>query len=149
MLKKVKNLDELCEVADFFLRSRKKSATKNQEKKATLVHLSGDLGSGKTAFVKKIAKIFKIKEDVISPTFVIEKRYKIKNKNFPWKNLIHIDAYRLEGKDFSFLNLEEEIKNPENIIFVEWAESMGKFFPKKTEKISFKFLDENTRQIKF
>jgi tRNA threonylcarbamoyl adenosine modification protein YjeE len=61
---------------------------------ATIILLRGDLGAGKTAFVKEVAKIFEIGEEITSPTFVIEKKYKIKGNSF-FKNLIHIDAYRL------------------------------------------------------
>jgi tRNA threonylcarbamoyladenosine biosynthesis protein TsaE len=67
---------------------------------ALVVGLYGDLGSGKTTFTQSIAKIFGIKEDITSPTYVIMKSYKINQNstlNIPHSNLIHIDAYRLNS----------------------------------------------------
>jgi len=115
---------------------------------ATVVGLYGDLGAGKTAFVKEVTKITGIKENAPSPTFVILKKYKTSDKKF--KKLIHIDAYRLgDEKELKQLNWSEIIKNPENIIFVEWAERIKKSLPKDMIKIYFEFVDENTRKIEW
>lgn len=69
---------------------------------ATVVGLSGDLGAGKTAFTKCIAKSLGVEDTVTSPTFVIEKIYELQNQKFT--HLIHIDAYRLDKSD-ELLNL--------------------------------------------
>ena len=111
-----------------------------------VVALHGDLGAGKTAFTQEVGKILGVKENMHSPTFVIEKIYAINFKNF--KRLIHIDAYRLE-KDSELLHLgwEELIREPENLILIEWPENVAKIIPKSAKKISFKFVDEKTREI--
>jgi tRNA threonylcarbamoyladenosine biosynthesis protein TsaE len=115
-------------------------------KSALVVTMRGDLGSGKTTFVKMIAKEFGIKNTVTSPSFVIEKIYKLKNQAFD--NLIHIDAYRLEsGEELKTLGLEEISKNPKNIIFIEWPNNVKNVLPENKQEISFKFIDENTREI--
>ena len=62
---------------------------------ALVVGLYGDLGSGKTTFTQDVAKLFNIREDITSPTFVIEKMYDISTGDF--KKFIHVDAYRLES----------------------------------------------------
>src|SRR3989344_6711667 len=72
---------------------------------ALVVAFEGDLGTGKTTFIQGFAKGLKIKESVLSPTFVIQKDFKLNYsaKGGPavgWKNFYHIDAYRLK-------NLEE------------------------------------------
>ncbi len=93
--------------------------------KATLIGLSGHLGAGKTAFVKAVAKSLGITEDMTSPTFVIMKRYEI-SKNPKWKNLIHIDAYRLEKKEeLDVLDFSTLMKDPANLIMVEWPENVS------------------------
>ena len=139
---------------------------------AFVVGLYGDLGSGKTTFVKFVAKEFGLKNTVTSPTFVIEKIYPVRtdgrkrptsnpvrdkslngtNGTGPLKhdfdNLIHIDAYRLESADeLKALGWEEISKNPKNIIFIEWPENVKSVLSKNIKEIHFKFIDENTREI--
>jgi len=117
---------------------------------ALVVALSGDLGAGKTTLTKEMSKIFEIKEDIISPTFVIMKKYDIHNKNFPWKNLIHIDAYRLE-KDHELLRLgfEELSKDKDNLIIIEWPELVKGCLDSDTFSINLSHIDEETRKIEF
>lgn len=114
--------------------------------KAVVVGLYGDLGSGKTTFTQAIAKLLNIEEHVTSPTFVIEKRYDINHENF--KKIIHIDAYRLDsGKELLSLDWERDIKDPRNLIFIEWPEKVAEVIPKNHSKINFKFVSENEREI--
>ena len=118
-----------------------------ERKEATVIGLTGDLGSGKTAFAQGFAKALGVKEKITSPTFVIEKRYKTRNKNR--KNLIHIDAYRIKDpKEILDLGWEEIAGDPKNIIIVEWAERIKKILPKKHIQINFEHMDGNKRRIK-
>ena len=113
---------------------------------ALVVGLYGDLGSGKTTFTQAVAKIFDIKEDVTSPTFVIEKMYDINHGNF--KKLVHIDAYRLDfAKELLALDWDRTLADPRNIIFIEWPERVLEVLPANHAKINFKFLSENEREI--
>ena len=142
---KTKNLEETKKIAEILL--RKISAPKQN---ARLITLSGDLGAGKTTLTQKIGELLEIKEKINSPTFVISKKYKIKSKNFPWKNLIHIDAYRLEREeDLELIGLKDDLKNPENLIFLEWPEMIEKWLPKDSTKIQLKYIDKDEREIKF
>lgn len=118
---------------------------------AHVLKLEGNLGSGKTTFTKYLAKqLGIIEEEITSPTFVILKRYKTKNKNF--KTLIHIDTYRLDsGDDLLKLGFEEILKEENTLIVVEWPERVSDILEKiPKENIShFKFIvvDEDTRDI--
>lgn len=113
---------------------------------ATIVCLYGDLGSGKTTFVKQAAATLGITEIVTSPTFVIIKKYNVENKFFT--QVIHIDAYRLtEGGELLALGWNEMIKDKKNIIFIEWPKYIEKLLPEQTVKLSFTFIDEVTREI--
>lgn len=133
-----KNLKETRRVAQSFLSSLEASNS------ATVVFLQGDLGAGKTAFVKELAKNLNIKQNIISPTFVLAKKYKIKNQNF--KELLHIDAYRFEKKEeVKVLLLKEEIKNKELLILIEWPEKIFKEI-KPNHTIKCQFIDEITRK---
>ena len=95
--------------------------------------LNGILGAGKTTLVKKIAKKLKIKENLISPTFILWQKYsfKIKNKNY---FLNHIDLYRVNVKDILKLNFLKEINNKKNIFFIEWGEKLKSLLKKRKIK---------------
>ncbi len=117
---------------------------------AAVITLSGDLGSGKTTFTKSLATYFGIPaEEVTSPTFVIEKRFTLKGNPY-FHTLIHIDAYRLEKpEEIERLGWKETIADKGNLILMEWPENIGGVVPKDAIIISFKCIDENTREIVF
>jgi tRNA threonylcarbamoyladenosine biosynthesis protein TsaE len=101
---------------------------------ALVVGLVGDLGAGKTAFTQAIAKHLGIKNKVNSPTFVIMKKYPLKNKNYNF--LFHLDAYRLKNEnELLHLGWEEIINDGKNLVFVEWPENVSKIMPKHTRFI--------------
>lgn len=137
-----KSIQETNKIAEDFLNTLK------QKDMATVVALQGNLGAGKTAFAQEVGKILGVEENMHSPTFVIEKIYKINFKNF--KKLVHVDAYRLE-KESELLHLgwEELIKEPENLVLIEWPENVSGIIPKDARQISFKFIDESTREISY
>ncbi|MBL7045123.1 MAG: tRNA (adenosine(37)-N6)-threonylcarbamoyltransferase complex ATPase subunit type 1 TsaE [Parcubacteria group bacterium] len=138
-----KNLKETEELAKEFITCVQ---DKVLDTGATVVAMEGDLGAGKTTFVKAVAKEFGVENTVTSPTFVIEKIYKLENQAY--ENLIHIDAYRLKsGEELKALGWEEVSKNPKNIIFIEWPSNVEEVLPEDKQEISFKFIDENTREI--
>lgn len=101
---------------------------------AIILSLEGDLGAGKTTFTQGFAEGLRIKEKIQSPTFVILKIYDIPRSR---TNFIHVDAYRLQAKDFKVLGWGKFIKNPENIILVEWGNRIRKILPKNTIRILF------------
>lgn len=113
---------------------------------ATVVALSGDLGAGKTAFARALARAFGIEEAVTSPTFVIEKIY-IPTKG-PFSRFIHIDAYRLNGKhDLEVLGWKELLQAPANLILLEWPERVLERIPQSAIRINLEFIDESTREV--
>lgn len=113
---------------------------------ATVVALSGELGAGKTTFVKAAAKALGVSELVVSPTFVLMKRYDLTNQKFA--HLIHIDAYRMKGvAELSGLNWNALIKDPENLILIEWPERVVGAIPSDAHQISLKTKDQNTRVV--
>ncbi len=108
--------------------------------------LIGDLGGGKTTFVKGIASYFKIKEEVQSPTFNLIKEYNIKINGL--KKLYHMDMYRIENeKEAQNLGLSEIFDDFSGISVIEWANNIKSFLPKRTKFIEFDFIDEKSRKI--
>jgi len=121
-------------------------------KGAIIIGLDGDLGGGKTTFVQGFAKGLGIKEKILSPTFVILKKFSIppttRLREHEFKTFYHIDCYRLEDpKDILDLGFKEIISNPENIIIIEWADKIKKILPKQAIILKFEFIDEKTRKI--
>ena len=121
-------------------------ARRRPGKQAAVIALTGELGSGKTTFLQGFAKGLGIKEKVLSPTFVIMKRFKIQDSRF--KILYHFDCYRLENaRDLYGLGWKEIIKDPKAIIVVEWADRVRKAIPKDAIWVEFRFLEEHEREI--
>lgn len=116
-------------------------------KKALVIPLIGDLGAGKTTFVKGFLSGFGIKTKVLSPTFVIMKRYLIKNRGLS-EHIYHFDCYRIKNPhELEAIGIKEIIANPKNIILIEWPENAGPYSIGKS--ISFSYGDsENIRKIK-
>lgn len=144
MMKKIFNINDINKIAKEII----KEAKIGSKNRATILAFYGDLGAGKTTITKEIAYNLGIENTVISPTFVIMKIYKTKDKIF--KNLIHIDAYRLNNsQELLHLGWEEITKNKENLIIVEWPEKVPECLTGFVFEIFLEHKDENTRSIKF
>ena len=127
-----KSIEETEKIAKVFLDKILKD--KKMRKGAMVVALSGGLGVGKTAFTKAAAKHLRIKNKISSPTFVIQKKYPLKLKNY--KYLFHLDAYRLKNKkELLRLRWGEIINDKEHLIFIEWPENVSKALPVDTKFI--------------
>ena len=120
-----------------------------QFKGGEIIELYGNLGSGKTIFTKGLAFGIGIKEVVNSPTFVIMKIYKIKKKYYKIKNLVHIDAYRINSdEDVVDIGIKEYFNRDDTVIIIEWAENIKKIILQKNIKIKIKIINKNIRKIK-
>ncbi|MBU2101438.1 tRNA (adenosine(37)-N6)-threonylcarbamoyltransferase complex ATPase subunit type 1 TsaE [Patescibacteria group bacterium] len=104
---------------------------------SVVLGLVGELGSGKTTFTQGLLKALGVKKRVLSPTFVIQKRFKLL-QDTGFKNAYHIDAYRIEEKDLIDLGWKE-ILLEKNIVVVEWADRVKKVLPKETIWIKFNY----------
>lgn len=148
MTKTVSTLKELQNAAIGFLKALSKAPNTGG---ATLVGLSGDLGSGKTAFTKCVAAVLGISDTITSPTFVLEKRYSIPKGSIVgnrFTNLIHIDAYRLhKGSEMSALDWAATLADEHNLILLEWPEQVSDALPKNMVKINFEYIDDGVRRV--
>lgn len=113
-----------------------------ESKTVSPVCLYGDLGTGKTVFVRGFAEGLGIpKERVKSPTFNFVREYILPNGTFS-----HCDFYRLSEIDEILAHQLEEAceKGP---VIIEWAEKASKVLPEKRTDIHFEYVDENSREI--
>ncbi len=106
-----------------------------------LISLSGDLGSGKTAFVKGMARALGVSETVKSPSFNICCIYGTADK----RRLVHVDAYRLSGREAFDGLLIDELAPAPRIVCVEWPESVG--LSGEDFRLKFEVVGENSRRI--
>ncbi len=104
---------------------------------------TGDLGAGKTTFVRGLAEGLGITEIVQSPTFNIMKIY-LKGK----RPLIHIDAYRLADIDTD-IGLDEYIGYETGITVIEWPMYIERLIPSDAIEVEIMNLGGDERQIKF
>ena len=104
-----------------------------------VICLNGELGSGKTMFVKGIANALGITEVITSPTFNIIKEY---DGELP---LYHLDVYRLDSVNDD-IGIEEYFTKG-GIVVIEWAENIKSILPEERLDIKIKVLGENKRSL--
>ena len=93
-------------------------------KPGTVVCLDGDLGVGKTVFVKGVAKGLGIKEPVVSPTFTILQEYR--EGRIP---LYHFDVYRIEDPEEMYEIGFDDFLYGDGVCLIEWAKRVTELLP--------------------
>lgn len=109
----------------------------------TVLALHGELGAGKTCFVRGIAHGLGVEEShVVSPTFVLVREYR---GRLP---LYHIDLYRLApGREVESLGLEEYLEG-EGVSAVEWAEKGEGIYPASAVRVTLTLRSASSREIR-
>ena len=106
-----------------------------------VISLEGELGTGKTTFVKGILKGLNYKEEVTSPTFTLINEYNADIK------VIHIDFYReMNIERWLKVGINEYLYS-DNIVIIEWGNLIPALLPKQTVHITFEHLALNKRRI--
>jgi len=109
------------------------------------VNLFGEIGAGKTAFVRLVAEALGVKEKVTSPSFVILNEYH--SASIP---VYHFDLYRLENVGISTITEElREYSEGKKITFVEWAEFSQGELPFERIEINVTYDDDDSRIYEF
>lgn len=107
-----------------------------------VICLDGELGSGKTVFVKGFAKALGLTETITSPTFSLVKEYLDGEMA-----LYHMDVYRLDDSNDEF-GLSDYL-NQNGVCIIEWPEMIEDQLPEERLDIKFKVIDDNTRVLVF
>lgn len=132
----INNIDEMKSFAREFGKSLKGGE---------VILLNGDLGAGKTTFVRFVLESLGVEEPVSSPSFTIMKTYS--NKEFKF---FHFDMYRIENIDETYeFGFDEYIQNsPDSVVFIEWAERVEELLENtNVMNINFKRLDNDKREL--
>lgn len=112
----------------------------------TVLALTGDLGTGKTTFIKGLALGLGLKDqdEVKSPTFALMHVY---DARMP---IYHFDLYRLDTvKEIQAIGFDELVSDPSAVTVIEWAEKAGVLLPPGALRLSFEQAGENSRRISF
>lgn len=106
-----------------------------------IILLNGELGSGKTFFVKAVCSNYGI-INISSPSFAIVNEY------HNLKKVIHFDFYRIKKiEELYDLGIEDYLNSADSIIFIEWANLFPEILPKRNYQVDFKILSSSTREI--
>lgn len=109
------------------------------KKNAAIFALIGDLGAGKTTFIQGFLNGLNIRQRAVSPTFVLMRRF---------GNVYHLDAYRIKKtSEFEKLGIEDIFKNPENIVFIEWADRIRQLIPRDAVWIKFNYGERESERL--
>lgn len=114
-----------------------------------VVAFYGDLGAGKTEFIKGICDGLAVREIVSSPTFNIVNEYRGEDRNGRTLTLFHIDLYRIENaSELVEIGMEETLANAQAVKLIEWAEIAEAILPRERYDVKLTALDdENSRRI--
>lgn len=107
-----------------------------------MLEFVGDLGGGKTTLIKGIAAGLGIEQTVTSPTYNIQRSYKIPTGG----TLEHYDLYRLGDDEILLEEMREVIAAGDSVICVEWADHFRDHLTEDRFVVEVHFIDENTRR---
>ncbi len=98
-------------------------------RRGDVVALYGELGAGKTQFVKGVCRHFGVHELVASPTFILLNRYSGTDESGRELLIYHVDLYRVKSLDEVYDLGFEEFSSGDGICLIEWAERMSQLLP--------------------
>jgi tRNA threonylcarbamoyladenosine biosynthesis protein TsaE len=117
-------------------------------RRGDVVALYGELGTGKTQFVRGVCRYFGIQEHITSPTFVLLNRYSGKDESGRELLLFHFDLYRVKSLSEIYDLGYEEFFRGNGICLIEWAEHLAGLLPPQRYDVQFSFGKGDTdRQI--
>lgn len=115
---------------------------------ALVIGLIGELGSGKTTFAQGVAEALGVRDAVVSPTFTIERVYKIIHPNY--SHLFHIDTYRLENpEELARLGWDNIAGDSSAIVLVEWADRVQELVPQDTHFVRFTMVSPTVHEVSY
>lgn len=105
----------------------------------------GEMGAGKTTFIKALCRNLEIDQYVTSPTFALVNEYHTKDARI----VFHFDFYRIESIEEVMDMGYEDYFFSDNICFIEWPGKVAGLLPEGTVRLKIEVLDNGERQLKF
>lgn len=103
----------------------------------------GEMGVGKTTFIKEICKQLGVKDNVNSPTFSIVNEYITQEED----KIYHFDFYRIEN-DIEAIDIGVlEYLDSGNYCFIEWAENIKQLIPKEAIRVEMEEVEKGVRMV--
>ena len=130
------NPDELHSIASALIKY-------HEDKRIFAFH--GEMGAGKTTFIKTICNYLKVTDTVSSPTFAIINEYISKTQ----KKIYHFDFYRIKKIEEAFDLGYEEYFYSDNLVLIEWPEMIEELLPENCLKVTIIEISETEREISF
>lgn len=112
-----------------------------------VVALRGELGTGKTRFVKGVSAAFGVVDHVSSPSFVILNRYEGRDRERRELYLYHLDLYRVKSIEEIYDIGYEEFVYGDGITLIEWAEQLGELVPPKRYEVCFSYGQKDSQRL--
>lgn len=117
-----------------------------------VIELVGDVGVGKTTFVRGLAEGLGIKEPVTSPSFTISKRYAFRPSSHPTLSssaaeLVHYDFYRLSDPGIMQEELAEVLSRPDTVAIIEWGTEVASLLPANKIRLTLNLTPDGSRVV--
>ena len=111
--------------------------------KNTVFAFYGDMGAGKTTFIKAICIELGVSENITSPTFALVNEYITGDK----RSLYHFDCYRIKNLNEAYDMGADEYFYSGELCFVEWPEKIEDLLPSGTVNVTIRVMDDESREI--
>ncbi len=132
----IESISDISEIAVFFVR---------ETNAATIFAFYGEMGVGKTTFIKEIYTVLGVIDEVTSPTFALINEYKTQNNT----QLYHFDLYRIHSIEEALQIGVEDYLESGCICMIEWPEIIEPLLPEHTCRVHLQELENGKRELSF
>lgn len=110
-----------------------------------VILFNGEMGAGKTTFIKSLSKLLGVNDTMSSPTFSLVNEYQTSQN----QKIFHFDVYRIKSEDEALDMGIEEYLYSGNWCFIEWSEKIPNLIPDEHSLITIKMLANGNRLLTF
>ncbi len=131
---KIESLDKINDAAQEFVKAMGDN---------TVFAFHGEMGAGKTTFIKAICENLGVSDPINSPTFAIVNEYRSDSGEL----IYHFDFYRINKEEEAFDFGYEDYFYSGSLCFIEWPERVESLLPKDTVNVTIEILEDSSRNV--